>query len=150
MGGVGTSRRRLVGYLAAWSGATVLAITAGLVAVNAVGDTLRDRGVLGGDILPDVREGGPPTPDPNATVRRARITEEFGAFVVECQGAYAVAVEALPDEDAGWRTVSYEPGPDDDVDAVFSNGSRSIDLEVYCNRGEPTVAEIERNTLPSD
>jgi hypothetical protein len=28
--------------------------------------------------------------------------------------------------------------------------SRSCDLEVFCNRGEPTVAEIEENTLPDD
>ena len=46
--------------------------------------------------------------------------------------------------------VSYEQGPDDDVDAVFSNGRRSIDLEVYCSRGRPTVAEIENNRLPAD
>ena len=46
--------------------------------------------------------------------------------------------------------VSFEGGPDDDVDAVFSNGRRSFDLEVFCNRGEPTVAEIEENTLPDD
>ena len=52
--------------------------------------------------------------------------------------------------DDGWRMVSYEGGPDDDVDAVFSNGRRSVDLEVFCNRGEPTVAEIEDNTLPDD
>ena len=46
--------------------------------------------------------------------------------------------------------VSFESGPDDDVDAVFGNGRRSFDLEVFCNRGEPTVAEIEENTLPDD
>jgi len=44
--------------------------------------------------------------------------------------------------------VSYEPGPDDDVDAVFANRGRSIELEVCCTRGEPTISEIERNTLP--
>lgn len=49
-----------------------------------------------------------------------------------------------------WRIVSYERGPDDDVDAVFGNRLESVDLEVFCNRGEPTVAEIERNTLPDD
>ena len=46
--------------------------------------------------------------------------------------------------------VSFECGPDDDVDAVFSNGGRSVDLEVFCNQGEPTVGEIEGNTLPED
>lgn len=55
-----------------------------------------------------------------------------------------------PDEDAGWRVVSWEKGPDDDVDAVFSDGRNSVDLEVFCNRGRPTLAELERNTLGED
>ncbi len=46
--------------------------------------------------------------------------------------------------------VSYEKGPDDDVDAVFSNGRRSFDLVVFCKRGRPTVGEIEEITLPDD
>ncbi len=50
-------------------------------------------------------------------------------------------------EAAGWRVVSWEKGPDDDVDAVFSDGRNSVDLEVFCNRGRPTVADLERNTL---
>ena len=36
------------------------------------------------------------------------------------------------------------------MDAVFAQARRSIDLEVFCNRGEPTVAELERNELPED
>ena len=47
-------------------------------------------------------------------------------------------------------TWGAQGGPDDDVDAVFSNGRRSFDLEVFSDRGEPTVAEIEENTLPDD
>ena len=43
--------------------------------------------------------------------------------------------------------VSFEPGPDDDVDAVFAQARRSVEIEVFCNRGVPTVAEIERNEL---
>ena len=50
----------------------------------------------------------------------------------------------------GWRIVSWEKGPDDDVDAVFSDGRNSVDLEVFCNRGRPTLAELERNTLGED
>ena len=46
--------------------------------------------------------------------------------------------------------MSFERGPDDDVDAVFANAGRSIDLEVFCNRGRPTVAEIEFNELPDE
>ncbi len=45
--------------------------------------------------------------------------------------------------------MSYETGPDDDVDAIFTSGARSIEVEVFCNAGVPTVAEIERKTLPS-
>ena len=50
----------------------------------------------------------------------------------------------------GWRIVSYERGPDDDVDAVFSSRGRSVEVEVFCNQGEPTVSDLERNTLPDD
>ena len=46
--------------------------------------------------------------------------------------------------------MSFEPGPDDDVDAVFANAGRSVELEVFCNRGTPTLAEIERHDLPDD
>ena len=82
-------------------------------------------------------------------VRRS-IDEEFGSFVVECRGIYAYGVGVVPDEAAGWRVVSFERGPDDDVDAVFTQARRSIDIEVFCNRGQPTVAELERNELPED
>jgi hypothetical protein len=71
-------------------------------------------------------------------------------LVVACQGLYALGVEARPDKQAGWRVVSYESGPDDDVDAVFANRDRSIEVEVYCNGSEPTIADLERNTLPDD
>ncbi len=43
--------------------------------------------------------------------------------------------------------MSFEPGPDDDVDAVFSQGRRSIELEVFCNQGRPTLAEQEEHEL---
>lgn len=136
-----------VGWVVAWLLVTVLGVVGGTAAVLAVGDTLRDRGPVGEPVPADAREGQL-EPAPGAEVRRELVTEEFGTFVVECRGVAAYGVEARPDEAAGWRTVSFEPGPDDDVDAVFSNGSRSVDLEVYCNRGVPTVAELERNELP--
>lgn len=56
------------------------------------------------------------------------------------------AVSADPVD--GWRAVSFESVPDDDVDAVFTTGARSIEVEVFCNRGEPTVCDLERNELP--
>ncbi len=81
---------------------------------------------------------------------RAAITEEFGVFVVECRGVVAYGIAVRPDTAAGWRVVSFERGPDDDVDAVFARQRESIEIEVFCNRGRPTVAELERNTLPDD
>ena len=53
-----------------------------------------------------------------------------------------------PEPAPGWRIVSYETGPDDDVDAVFAKAAESIEIEVFCNRGIPTVADLERKTLP--
>ena len=41
-----------------------------------------------------------------------------------------------------------QPGPDDDVEAVFTNGRALVDIEAFCNGGTPTVAEIERSNLP--
>lgn len=74
--------------------------------------------------------------------------EEFGEIDVSCQGPYASGVDARPA--TGWRTVSFETAPDEDIDAVFAKGERSIEIEVFCNRGEPTISEVEQNTLPDD
>ena len=120
--------------------------------VTQLGASNRDRGPIGDNEL--IRQAGlaegSATPDPGAEVVRRSIDDEFGRFVVECRGVYAYGVEALPDQASGWRVVSFERGPDDDVDAVFAQERRSIDLEVFCNRGVPTLAEIERNELPED
>lgn len=131
--------------------ATVLAVTLGVLAVTTVGASLRGRGPLGDEIDPaPVALNGTPTPEPGALTVRDRVSGDWGAFVVECRGTYAYGIRVLPRTDQGWRVVSYEKGPDDDVDAVFSDGRNSVDLEVFCNRGRPTVAEIERNTLADD
>ncbi|SDR84285.1 hypothetical protein SAMN04488570_0537 [Nocardioides scoriae] len=140
--------RRRTGYVTAWVLAAVLAVVVGLLAVSTVGASIRGRGPLGSEVVPEGVEGSvAPTqladPGPSRALRG-----EWGRFVVRCRGSYAVGVEATPAQ--GWRTVSYERGPDDDVDAVFSNGRSSVDLEVFCNRGRPTIAELERNTLPDD
>jgi hypothetical protein len=142
-------RRRLVGYAVAWSVAASVAVTVGVVSVTTMGDTIRDRGPLGNEVarLAELEEGEA-RPDPGDPRVTQRIEGEYGSFVVACQGAVALGVAA--DGAAGWRVVSYEPGPDDDVDAVFSNRRRSVELEVFCNRGQPTLAEIERKTLPED
>ena len=76
------------------------------------------------------------------------IEDDFGTFVVECRGVVAYGIETRTRD--GWRTVSYEPGPDDDVDAVFAKQGRSIEIEVYCNQGRPTLGDRESKTLPDD
>ena len=89
-------------------------------------------------------------PSPQGPAVGDEVSGEWGTFVVECRDTYAYGVAARPDRAAGWRVVSWEKGPDDDVDAVFSDGRNSVDLEVFCNRGRPALAEIERNTLGDD
>ena len=140
--------RRTFGYLLAWLVAAAVAITTGVVAVSSVGASFRDRGPLGTDVpVPDQTET-PSTPDPDARVVAGLIHDEFGTFEVECRGAVAYGRAARPA--ATWRVVSYEEGPDDDVDAVFGNGSRSIEIEVYCNQGRPVVGDREVKTLLHD
>jgi len=146
-------RRRTLGYVAGWCLAALLAVSVGLVAVSSVGASIRGRGPLGDNEAirqAELNREAAPSPGPADDPRRAEITDEFGGFVVECRGVTAYGIEARPDTAGGWDIVGFERGPDDDVDAVFANQRRSIDVEVFCNRGEPTVAEIERHELPED
>lgn len=146
-----TDARRRGGVVVAWVVAAVLAVSVGVAAVNGLGDQIRDRGPMGDNEL--VRNAliqtGRPTLDPAEPLVESTFSDDFGQFVAACRGKWALGLEALPDRAAGWRTISFEEGPDDDVDAVFSNGRRSQELEIYCNLGRP-VLEIEDNTLPSD
>ncbi|CAB4730156.1 MAG: hypothetical protein F2667_13230 [Actinobacteria bacterium] len=144
------SRRRTWGYAAAWIVAATLAVSVGVIAVSSVGDSLRGRGPIGQNELIRTAElnEGAASIDPGSPRASRTFSGEYGEFVVECRGALALGVEARPAR--GWRTVSYEPGPDDDVDAVFSRGGLSVELEVFCNQGAPTIAELERKTLPDD
>ncbi len=140
---------RRIGWAAAWVVAVVVAVSVGLAAISTVGATIRGRGPLGNEIIrTDELDSRSLRPDPAAPRLRDVVTGEFGSFTVECQGVVAYGVTTDPAVREGWRVISYEQGPDDDVDAVFSDGSRSVDLEVFCNRGRPTVAEMEYNTLP--
>ncbi len=143
----------MVGWGVAWTVAAVLAVVIGVVAVSSVGASIRGRGPLGDNEAirqAELSDRSPSTVAPTEAAERREIAEEFGVLVVECRGTLAYGVEARPDAAAGWRVVSYERGPDDDVDAVFANRGRSIDIEVFCNRGVPTVAEVELNELPED
>lgn len=144
--------RQRAGFALLWVVAAVVTVTVGVAAVTGLGDQIRDRGPLGDNEM--VREAGqrtgPATPNPSDPEVEETFTGDFGEITVACQGMYAIGVEARPDEAAGWRTVSYEPGPDDDIDAVFSNGRRTQELEIYCNQGRPVLAEIENNTIPDE
>jgi SAM-dependent methyltransferase len=70
----------------------------------------------------------------------------YGEFDVECQGVVIRGFEPRPA--AGWRTVTFETGPDDDVDATFESAESIVEVEIYCNGGRPTVAEEELGTRP--
>jgi hypothetical protein len=131
-----------------WAATTAVAVVLGVLAVSTVGATIRDRGPVGDEVLRDNTVTPPATP--KGPVVEDEVSGEWGTFVVACRDAWAYGVAARPDRAAGWRVVSWEKGPDDDVDAVFSDGRNSVDLEVFCNRGRPTLAELERNTLGDD
>ena len=141
-------KRRIL-LVGLWVATTAVAVAVGVFAVSTVGATIRDRGPVGDEVIRD-NSAPASVPDPEAPSVADEITGEWGAFDVECRDTYAYGVGVRPDKAAGWRIVSWEKGPDDDVDAVFSDGRNSVDLEVFCNRGRPTLAELERNTLGED
>jgi hypothetical protein len=143
-------RRRALGYAAAWLLAGALAITVGVMAVQGAGAGVRDRGWLGSAGAGPGDVALTPTPDPTAERVERAIEGEYGGFVVACRGSVAYGAEARPDAAAGWRIVSFERGPDDDVDAVFASGPRSVEIEVFCNRGRPTVSDLEEHVLAQD
>lgn len=134
--------RRLI-YPGLWLLSVVVATGIALAAIGVVGDAARGRGPLGAEPLQD-HDRSPEDIASDAPTRTRDIRGGFGTFTVSCQGAYAVGERVSPDRSAGWRVLSYEPGPDDDVDAVFTRPGRSIEVEVFCNQGIPTVADIER------
>ena len=102
-----------------------MAVLVGVLAVSTVGATIRDRGPVGDD--GDARRLDPRPvvrPVPEGPAVRDEIAGEWGAFDVECRDTWAYGVGVRPDKAAGWRIVSCEKGPDDDVDAVFSDGQQ--------------------------
>ncbi len=141
-----STTRGLVGYAVLWIAAAVVCVAVGVVAVTVVGAGLRDRGPIGSESLV-AREDPTSLPvDPDDPTYADTVTGEFGEFDVECQGVVIRGDQPRPA--AGWRTVTYERGPDDDVDAVFESRTQVIEIEVYCNGGRPTIAEQEVGTRP--
>lgn len=137
-------------FLGLWAATTAVAVLVGVLAVTTVGATLRDRGPVGADVVRDTGPVRTSVPSPQGPRVTDEIAGEWGAFDVQCRDTYAYGVGVRPDRSAGWRVVSWEKGPSDDVKAVFSDGENSVTLDVFCNRGRPTLAELERNTLGDD
>lgn len=142
--------RRTLGYVSGWLVAAALAVVVGVLAVSSLGASIRDRGPVVTEAIrtAQLEEEGQLQPAPEDEAVREEISDEFGVFVVECRGVVAYGVDVAPAP--GWRSGGFDPGPDDDVDAIFTQRERSIEIEVFCNRGRPTVAEIERKSLPDD
>jgi len=131
-----------------WLAAVVVATSLGLLAVSVVGDAVRGRGPLGDEVTAGARDAGTPTPGPAASTELVRrdLTQDYGTFSVACDGPYARGEGAEPGA-GGWRVVRFEPGPDDDVEAVFASATELVEVEVFCNRGRPTLAEVDRSRI---
>lgn len=138
-----------------WLAAVVLATGLGLTAVTAVGGAVRDRGPLGRAVTGDDRpsesaSGETPVPDARDRVVRRSFTGDYGTFDVACQGPYASGKNATAPSAGGWHVVRYEPGPDDDVEVVFESKTEVVVIEVFCNRGRPEIAELDRSRVGND
>jgi hypothetical protein len=142
--------RRRAGFALGWLVAVSLAVGVGLVVVTTLGDSLRGRGAIGDGVAStDLIGGQPPSStdlaEQGPAVRHA-FSGAFGKLVVKCRGPYASVVGATAA--GGWTVLSYEAQRDDDVDAVFGRHGETVEVEVFCNEGRPTLAELERNTIP--
>jgi hypothetical protein len=139
--------RKAALYAATWLATAGVATAIGIAAVQAVGDAARGRGPLGPAVETRPEADTPTLPNAAALAGLPEVSEVvlgiYGSFVVSCRGPYAHGVRVDPAP--GWHAISFEPGPDDDVDALFARGDRSLEVEVFCNRGRPTVADVEHN-----
>ncbi len=140
--------RRRMGYAALWLLVAAVCVAIGVLAVNVVGAGLRDRGPIGSESLVPREDPTSLPVDPDDPTHAKTIRGEFGEFDVRCQGVVIRGEKPRPAK--GWRTVTYEDRPDDDVDAVFESRTQVIEIEVYCNGGRPTIAEQEIGTRPDD
>ena len=130
---------------------TVVAVLAGVFAVSTVGATIRDRGPVGDEVARDVSVPSASVPEPEGPGVSEEISGSGGRSSSSAATPGRTAQRAsAPTRTPAGASSALEKGPDDDVDAVFSDGRNSVDLEVFCNRGRPTLAELERNTLGED
>lgn len=147
--------------IVAWCAAAAVAVAIGVLTVSLLASSMKDRGPIGtavgetvgvGATTPSPGTSSPTTPSPGTSSSPATAGQvfsgEYGEFEVACDGVWASTVAVRPA--SGWREVSRETGPDDDVDAVFSDGVQEVEVTVFCNRGVPTLDEVEFDTLGSD
>lgn len=130
-----------------WLVAVVLSTGIGLLAVNSVGDAASNRGPLGPDTLVverPVRGSAAPTAVAGGTEVVKEFRYEFGSFTVACTGPFVRYLDA--EAERGWTLDSYKPGPDDDVEIVFGGRDQIVEVELFCNRGVPDQAELNRQT----
>ncbi len=143
-------------FVLGWVVAAVLAVTVGVMTIVLLSSSMRERGAIGstdvggleGTSGTATREtAGAPvtTAAPAADLVSDVVRGEWGEFEVACDGASASTVAVRPAQ--GWRVTSHEAGPDDDVDAVLVKGATEVEVSVFCNRGRPTVDEIEYDEL---
>ena len=134
-----------------WLVAVSLSTGLGLLAVSVVGDAMRGRGPLG-DAVGTSGATTTTTPSPPAADRSTAVvddvSDDYGTFTVACRGPWASGQQAQPG--SGWRVVRFEPGPDDDVEAVFASSTELVEVEVFCNQGRPTVSEVDRSRITGD
>jgi hypothetical protein len=141
------STRRVV-QVVSWLASLVVATALGLTAVTVVGDLASGRGPLGQAVTSPrstTDAGGSAAPGARA-VRRV-FTRDFGTFTASCTGPVARAVSATARPGTPWRVVRFEPGPDDDIAVVFRGPDELVEVEVFCNRGRPTVSELDRSRV---
>ena len=134
-----------------WVAAVVVATVVGLVAVQSVGQALQGSGPLGAQLDSSERDrtllaSQDPsvlTPVASDPVLDRTFAGRYGSVKVRCQGSLATWQGATPA--AGWRVVEYPEGVQAQVEASFSDGDSTIEVEVFCNAGVPTLTAFDRS-----
>ena len=133
--------------------ATAVAVLVGVFAVSTVGATIRDRGPLGNEVLRNAAEIEPtagPSPTRTPAVRDEVIDEEFGRVRRRVPRHVGVRRRRAPRHGGRLAGRQLREGSRRRRGRGLQRRPRSVELEVFCNRGRPTVAELERNTLGDD
>lgn len=114
-----------------WVTAAAAATGVGFGAIHLVGDVISHERPLG----PAFGGTTAPTAGPTTAPVRRTLPGPAATLVVECTGRVAVLQTVTPAP--GWRLVSSEPGPDEDIDVLLTRQQERVAVEVYCNEGVP-------------